>query len=79
VKGTTGVIRKISYHLVGHCDCCDGYRTLKYQDEELGFLCLRCADHSMVADIELNCGGYNLCRPNSPPGEQPQTERVAQT
>ena len=24
---------------------------------------LKCADHSAVADIELNCGGYGLCRP----------------
>jgi hypothetical protein len=49
--------------LVGHCDCCDGYRSLKYEDQELGFLCLRCSEHSIVADIELNFGGYNLCRP----------------
>jgi hypothetical protein len=57
------VIQTISYHLVGHCDCSDGYRSLKYQDEELGFLCLKCADHSTVADIELNSGGHGLCRP----------------
>ncbi len=59
----SAVIQRISYHLVGHCDCCDGYRSLKYEDQELGFLCLRCSEHSIVADIELNFGGYNLCRP----------------
>ena len=58
------VIKKISYHLVGHCDYCDGYRCLEYEDQELGFLCLRCGAHSIVADIELNCGGYDLCRPS---------------
>ena len=59
------VIRKLSHHLVGHCDCCDGYRALKYQDQELGYLCLSCADHSAAADIELNFGGYDLCRPKN--------------
>jgi hypothetical protein len=59
------VIRKITYHLVGHCACCDGYRALKYQDREIGYLCLKCADHSAVADIELNFGGYDLCRPGT--------------
>jgi len=57
------VIQSIDYHLVGHCDCCDGYRSLKYRDQELGFLCLTCRDHSIIADIELNHGGYDLCRP----------------
>jgi hypothetical protein len=59
------VISKLSHHLVGHCDCCDGYRALKYQDQELGYLCVSCADHSAAADIELNFGGYDLCRPNT--------------
>jgi len=59
------IIKKISRHLVGHCDCCDGYRALKYQDQEIGYLCLACAEFSAVADIELNFGGYELCRPNS--------------
>ena len=57
------VIQQIDHHMVGHCDCCDGYRTLEYFDNELGCLCLRCIDHLMVADIELNHGGYALCRP----------------
>ena len=57
------VIQQINHHMVGHCDCCDGYRTLQYHDSELGYLCFRCLDHSMVADIELNHGGYTLCRP----------------
>ena len=55
----SAVIKEISYHLVGHCD---DYRSLKFQDQELGVLCLGCLNHSMVADIELNCGGYDLCR-----------------
>jgi hypothetical protein len=61
--GMSAVIKDVSHHLVGHCDCCDGYRSLKFQDQELGFLCVGCLDHSIVADIELNCGGYDLCRP----------------
>ena len=48
--------------MVGHCDCCGGYRSLKYQDQELGFLCLKCGAHSVMADLELNNGGYDLCR-----------------
>ena len=24
------VIRKIVHHMVGHCDCCGGYRSLMY-------------------------------------------------
>jgi hypothetical protein len=59
------VIQRIDHHMVGHCDCCDGYRTLEYHDSELGCLCFRCFDHSMVADIELNHGGYTLCRPGA--------------
>ena len=59
------VITKIGHHLVGHCDCCGGYRTLKYQDEEIGELCVECANHSANADIELNFGGYHLRRPQS--------------
>jgi hypothetical protein len=58
------VIQKVGHHLVGHCDCCEGYRWLSYHDQELGFLCLGCADHSVIADIELNWGGYDLCRPS---------------
>jgi hypothetical protein len=57
------VIQQINHHMVGHCDCFGGYRTLGYFDNELGCLCLRCIDHLMVADIELNHGGYALCRP----------------
>jgi hypothetical protein len=57
------VIQHIDHHMVGHCDCCDGYRALEYYDSELGCLCFRCIDHLMVADIELNHGGYTLCRP----------------
>lgn len=57
------VIQKITYHLVDHCACCAGYRSLKYQDIELGYLCAECAEHAVVADIELNFGGYDLCRP----------------
>ena len=56
-------IEQIDHHMVGHCDCCDGYRALEYYDRELGYLCFRCIDHLMVADIELNHGGYTLCRP----------------
>ena len=59
------VIRKILHHIVGHCDCCGGYRSLMYDDPELGVFCFGCKDHLMVADIELNFGGYNLCRPRS--------------
>jgi hypothetical protein len=58
------VTRKIARHLVGHCDCCGGYRSLMYYDPELGNLCFRCNEHLMVADIELNFGGYSLCRPD---------------
>jgi hypothetical protein len=65
------VIRQIAHHLVGHCDCCGGYRTLEYFDNELGCLCLRCIDHLMVADIELNYGGYALYPPGN---ESPATE-----
>jgi hypothetical protein len=57
------IVRKVSHHLVGHCDCCGGYRRLGYYDAELGYLCFRCRDHALVADIELNVGGYELCRP----------------
>jgi hypothetical protein len=57
------VIQQINHHMVGHCDCCDGYRSLEYFDSELGYLGLRCIDHLMVADIELNHGGYGLSRP----------------
>ena len=57
------VTRKIDGHLVGHCDCCGGYRSLMYYDPEVGNLCFRCNEHLMVADIELNFGGYSLCRP----------------
>jgi len=57
------VIQRVGHHMVGHCDCCDGYRSLEYYDSELGYLCFRCIDHSMVADIELNHGDYPLCRP----------------
>jgi len=57
------VTRKIDGHLVGHCDCCSGYRSLMFYDPELGNLCFRCNEHLMVADIELNFGGYGLCRP----------------
>ena len=57
------VIQRIAHHMVGHCDCCDGYRALQCHDSELGFLCFRCFAHTMVADIELNHGGYTLCRP----------------
>ena len=58
-------IEKIRHHLVGHCDCCGGYRALKYQDQEIGELCVECAHHSAIADIELNFGGYHLRRPQS--------------
>jgi hypothetical protein len=58
-------IEKIRHHLVGHCDCCGGYRALKYQDQEIGDLCVECANHSAIADIELNFGGYHLRRPQS--------------
>jgi hypothetical protein len=57
------MIQQVDHHMVGHCDCCDGYRVLEYHDSELGYLCFRCIDHLMVADIELNHGGYTLCRP----------------
>jgi hypothetical protein len=57
------VIQKIVHHVVGHCDCCGGYRSLKYYDPELGNFCFGCQDHLMVADIELNFGGYRLSRP----------------
>ena len=57
------VIQQIDHHMVGHCDCCDGYRALEYFDRKFGCLCFRCIDHLMVADIELNHGGYSLCRP----------------
>src|SRR6202035_4961941 len=30
------VIQRIAHHMVGHCDCCDGYRALQYHDSELG-------------------------------------------
>jgi hypothetical protein len=59
------VIQHIAHHMVGHCDCCDGYRALEYHDSELGCLCFSCIDHLMVADIELNHGGYTLCRPGT--------------
>jgi hypothetical protein len=61
------MIRKIVHHMVGHCDCCGGYRSLMYHDPELGNLCFGCNDHLMVADIELNLGGYGLCRPERRP------------
>lgn len=57
------VIHKIGHHLLGHCACCNEYRLLAYQDAELGYLCNECAEHAMAADIELNFGGYDLCRP----------------
>jgi hypothetical protein len=57
------VIHKISHHILGNCACCASYRLLKYQDDELGNLCSECAEHTMAADIELNFGGYDLCRP----------------
>ena len=57
------IVRKVRHHLVGHCDCCGGYRTLGYHDAELGYLCLTCRDHALAADIELNVGGYGLGRP----------------
>ncbi|MBV9272660.1 MAG: hypothetical protein JO333_02105 [Verrucomicrobia bacterium] len=59
------VIRSLDYHLMGHCDCCGGYRLLKYYDQELGFTCMSCGAHCVIADIELNFGGYDLCRPTS--------------
>jgi hypothetical protein len=68
------VTRKIAHHLVGHCDCCGGYRSLKYYDPELGNLCFRCHEHLVVADIELNFGGYSLCRPR--PVEAPAESSV---
>jgi hypothetical protein len=61
------VIQQIDHHMVGHCDCCQGYRALAYYDSEVGYLCLRCRDHLMVADIELNHGGYTFCRPGGKP------------
>jgi hypothetical protein len=57
------VIHKIHHHLLGHCACCSSYRLLQYQDTELGNLCADCSEHTMSADIELNFGGYDLCRP----------------
>jgi hypothetical protein len=51
------VIQQINRHMVSHCAC---YRALQYHDSELGYLCFGCLDHSMVADIELNHGGYTL-------------------
>ena len=57
------VIQKISHHILGNCAYCASYRLLKYQDTELGNLCSDCAEHTMAADIELNFGGYDLCRP----------------
>jgi hypothetical protein len=59
------VIRKISHYILGHCACCSSYRLLQYEDGELGNLCNQCAEHTMAADIELNFGGYDLCRPET--------------
>jgi hypothetical protein len=59
------VIHKISHHILGHCACCSSYRLLKYEDAELGNLCAECAEYTMAADIELNFGGYDLCRPEA--------------
>ncbi len=57
------VIYKIRHHILGQCVCCSSYRLLHYQDTELGNLCAECSQHTMSADIELNFGGYDLCRP----------------
>jgi hypothetical protein len=57
------VIHKISHHTLGQCACCGSYRLLQYQDTELGNLCADCSEHVVSADIELNFGGYTLCRP----------------
>jgi hypothetical protein len=57
------VIHKIHHHVLGQCACCSSYRLLQYQDTELGNLCADCSEHTMSADIELNFGGYDLCRP----------------
>jgi hypothetical protein len=73
------VIQQIDHHTVGHCDCCDGYRSLEYHDSELGYLCFRRIDHMMVADIELNHGGYTLCRPGvTPPRPEYDTTAPSQ-
>jgi hypothetical protein len=51
------IVRKVRHHLVGHCDCGGDYR-------RLGYLCFSCRDHALVAEVELNVDGYELCRPN---------------
>jgi hypothetical protein len=62
----SAVIHEIRRHVVGHCDCCDGYRCLHYLDRELGLLCWGCGSASMAADDELNSGRYDLQRPKCP-------------
>jgi hypothetical protein len=57
------VIHKIRHHILGQCACCGSYRLLQCKDTELGNLCAECSEHTMSADIELNFGGYDLCRP----------------
>jgi hypothetical protein len=59
------VIHELDRHVVGHCNCCDGYRCLHYFDRELGLLCWGCGSASIEADNELNCGRYELKRPES--------------
>ena len=59
------VIQKIRHHILGQCACCSSYRLLQYQDTELGNLCAECFQHTVSADIELNFGGYDLCRPEA--------------
>jgi hypothetical protein len=59
------VIHKINHHVLGHCACCSSRRLLEYQDAELGIICAECAEHVVSADIELNFGGYELCRPEA--------------
>jgi hypothetical protein len=61
----SAVIHQIQRHVVGHCDCCDGYRCLHYLDREIGPLCWGCGSACLEADKELNCGRYQLQRPES--------------